>query len=79
MARLGMCVWGARTGMALLSSLLRRSFVSAVSFVAACRSSLVCACMGFGIRGLGVLFFLVLLSREGGVLSEATGLARVVT
>ena len=40
-----MCV-GARTGMALLSSLLRWSFVSVVSFVAVGRSSLVCAYMG---------------------------------
>ena len=36
----------ARTGMALLSSLLRWSFVSVVSFVAVGRSSLVCAYMG---------------------------------
>ena len=49
----------ARTGMACWSSLLRWSFVSDVSFVAADRlavgrSCLVCACMGFGI-GAGLV------------------------
>ena len=55
MASMYVCIIGcACTGMAW-SSVLRWSFVSDVSFVAADRlavgrSCLVCACMGFGIR-----------------------------
>ena len=49
--------------MALLSSLLRWSFVSVVSFVATDRSSLVCECMG-SVCAVGSVFSWVLVSEK---------------